>query len=120
MRSYRASSAGGMACNTVLGSGAGAALGCDEQATSETLNSRTAAARMSRDVHITGPKLPHNRGIVGLRRPDQRDDPSNHAPSQKKVEQEDRQEVPLAPGQGNDRRQKIHHEPKAEEREEEC
>src|ERR1700689_608767 len=64
--------------------------------------------------------LPHHNRYIILRRPNQRNNPSNPAPSQKQVQQKDGQQIPLAPRQRNKRRQKIHHQPKAaEEREKE-
>src|ERR1035437_3801208 len=99
-----------MACNTTSGAGGFAASWWEEHATREIQASTTAGTPMRTDLPITGPKLPHHRGNVVFRRPDQRDDPSDDAPSQEKVEQEDREEVALAPGQRNDRRQEIHHE----------
>src|ERR1035438_9554699 len=109
-----------MACNTTSGAGGFAASWWEEHATREIQASTTADTPMRTDLPITGPKLPHHRGnvvfrrpdlpITGpklphhrgnvvFRRPDQRDDPSDDAPSQEKVEQEDREEVALAPGQ---------------------
>src|SRR5580704_185281 len=120
MRSYCAASAGAMACRLALGSGAGAALGCEEQADRETPNHPTTAC-ISRGLRITGVELPHHRGHITLRRPDQRDDPSNHAPPQEKVQQEDGQRVPPAARQRNNRRQEIHEgsKTKAKERKKE-
>src|ERR1700756_3837166 len=109
MRSTCAGSAAGMPCKTASGSGGFAAVCCEEHPARKISASTIAVTRMPRDLPITGPKLPHHRGNVVLRRPDQRDDPPNHAPSQEKVEQEDCEEVALAPRQRNDRRQKIHH-----------
>src|SRR6266567_1544256 len=118
MRSNRAGSAAGMACNTTSGAGGFGASGCEEHATSGIPSSTIDDTPIRNDLPITGPRLPHHRGNIIFRCPDQRDEPSNHAPAQEQVEQKDREEVPLAPGQGNDRWQKIHHEPKTEERKE--
>src|SRR5712691_10369593 len=119
MRSTCTGSAAGMLCKTTSGSGGLAAFCCEEHPAREIPASILAAVWMPRDLPITGPKLPHHRGNVVLRRPDQCDDPSNHAPTQKQIEQEDREEVPFAPRQCNDRRQKIHHERQTEEEVEE-
>src|SRR5215472_5788030 len=53
---------------------------------------------------------------IGFDRPDQRHEPADHAPTQEKVEQEDRKQVPLAARQRNDRREKVHHETQTEKR----
>src|ERR1035437_7619730 len=117
MRSNLAESAAVMACKTTSGAG-GCAAFCCEHATREIPNSKINHIRMDRDLPITGPTLPHHRRNVVFGRPHQRHDPSDYAPSQKQIEQEDREQVPLASGQGNDRRQKIHQERQAEEWEE--
>src|SRR5262252_10944974 len=54
-----------------------------------------------------------------LRCPNQGYHPPNDAPSQKKVQQENRQQIALAARERNDRRQEVHHESEAEEGEEE-
>ncbi len=51
---------------------------------------------------------------VHLRRPDESDNPSDECPSEKQVQQEDRQRVPLAVGERDDRRQKIKEESEAQ------
>src|ERR1700751_3057510 len=102
MRSTCAGSAVGILCNTTSGSGGFAAFSCEVHPVREIPTSTIAAVRMPRNLPITGPKLPHHRGNVVLRRPDQRDNPPNHAPPQKQIEQEDGEEVPLAPRQRND------------------
>src|SRR5579864_449018 len=65
------------------------------------------------------PVIPRRRGNVTLRRPHQRHDPPDHAPSQEQVQQKDRQQIALASRQRNDRRQKIHQRAEAKEREKE-
>jgi hypothetical protein len=50
--------------------------------------------------------------------PDQRDDPSDDRDSQEKIQQEDRQRVTLAAGDGHDCGQEVHHKPRAEKVEE--
>src|SRR6266852_5000036 len=119
-RSYCLASAEGIACRRALGSGgAGAAL-CEEHAAIETHN-KPAASPMSRDedVPVRGPNSPHRHRKIMLRRPNQRDHPANHAPSQEQIQQEDRQDVTLAARQRNNRRQKIHHETEADKWEKE-
>ena len=61
---------------------------------------------------------PHHHGDVSLHCPHQGDHPPNHRPAQKEIQQHDRRNIPFAPRQSNDRRQKIHHKPKSEERQE--
>src|SRR5260370_28252068 len=109
-----------MACRTTSSAGGFAASWCEEHATSET-HATTSAVPMRRNLPITGPRLPHHCRDVIFRRPDQCDDPPDDAPSQKQIEQEDCEEVTLAAGQRNDRRQKIHDQRQAEEEmEEQC
>src|ERR1700676_711395 len=117
MRSTCAALAAGMACNTTSGAG-GIAAFCCEHAAREIPNNRIDDTRRLRDLLITGPRLPHHRGNVLLRRPYQADDPSDYGPSQEKIEQENREKIPLTSSQGDDRRQKIHQERQAEEWEE--
>src|SRR5579862_4533277 len=119
MRSNFAGSAAGMACNTTSGAGGFGASCCEEHPTREIPSRMIADTTLRSDLPITVRTLPHHRGYIILRRPDQRNEPSNHAPPQKEIEQEDRQKISLAPSESNNRRQKIHHKPKAEEREEE-
>src|ERR1700722_8613190 len=102
-----------MACNTTSGAGGFVASGCEEHATIAIPSNAISDVSRRRDLPITGPTSPHHRGNVVLRRPNQRDNPSNYAPSQEQIQQEDRRQVPLAASQRNDRRQKIHQERQA-------
>src|ERR1700733_2654367 len=58
---------------------------------------------------------PHHHGDVRLHRPYQGNHPSDHGPTQKKIQQDNRRNIPLAPDQSNNRRQKIHQKTKTEE-----
>src|SRR5271165_1600709 len=116
MRSDCAGSARGRACNTAWGSGAFGTFCGEEQAASVTLNASNAAVRTC--LEITGPNLPYHRWHIVFRRPHQGNDPSNHAPAQEEVQQEDRQQIPLAARQGNDRRQEVQRGSKAKKRKE--
>src|SRR5580700_218624 len=78
----------------------------------ERIRSRLAADARSRK------NSPHHRGNVRLHRPDQRDHPSDHRPAQKKVQQHNRSRIPLIARKSKNRWQKIHHEPKADKRQE--
>src|SRR5579859_4131500 len=116
MRSYCTESAAGIFSRMACASGVWAACCCVQPASgiAATIINTTRARR-----DITGPDLPRHRWDIVLRRPHQRHDPPNHAPTQKEIEQEDGEQIALASSQSNDRRQEVHHKSKAKEWEEE-
>src|ERR1700757_2029204 len=102
--SYLTESAAGIACRMACGSGASAPCCCEQPARATPAN--TIDAKRTCRV-ITSLNSPRDRWNIVLARPHQRNDPSNHAPAEKEIQQEDRERIALAARQRNDRRQEV-------------
>src|SRR5262245_59359258 len=105
MRSDCAESAGGITCSAATGSGGEAEFCCELHARITRVINSTGSSRQERT--ITTPRLPHHHDIIVLCRPHDYDNPANDAPSQEKVQEENCEQIPLAPRQCYERRQKV-------------
>src|ERR1700733_15240511 len=102
--------------------GAGLAVDSRRQALSLLFPSNKPSAKHSpskpEKEQLLENQSPHHHRNVGLYRPYQCHNPPNHRPAQEEIQKHNRSDIPFAPRQSNDRRQKIHHETEAETRKE--